>query len=144
MYKIQYCSYMIANRFGKRESFSDQSGNSLSYCVIEPFNITRFSAFFRNRTMPLRRKYFLICGPEICITYGTLPIYRRKRCRSVFSSVSDMISHDFFCDHINRQPYPLLIMFISYERKQFVALYDQTAFFYCLHLSVAELIHIYC
>ena len=132
MYKIPNCSYMITDLFWKRECFSDQTGNSLSDRVIEPLYITCFSALFRNGAMPFRRKYILICWPEIRAAHGKPAINSREwfpKPSATFSfPVSDITSGNFFCVGINYRPDPAIITLIPYGRPYSITLYSETAF----------------
>jgi len=135
--KIPYCSGMIFNFFGKRESSSDQSGNSLSHCVAEPFSITCFSASLSCSTVPFGRKNLFIRGPEIRITDSTLPVNAGQRIPQPLSaftvSAAGIYPGNLFHINIFCRPNQYFTAFVPDKRPHFVSFDGQAAFRHVSH-----------
>jgi hypothetical protein len=66
---------IIFQLFRKRQSFSNQSGDSLSECKVEPFDMTDFFCFLSHSFMSFRWWYFFTGRPEIRVTYRARPVH---------------------------------------------------------------------
>ena len=128
----QYCSYMIFKFFWKGKCFSDESGNSLPHCIIEPLDMTCFSAVFCDGTVTFWRKNSGICLPKICINNSALTIFRRERIPKSFCSFSapaaGVKADNFFCYDINCKLYQILILFIPDIWPNFITFNYETSF----------------
>jgi len=142
MNEIPYSSDMIFDFFGKRQSLSGQSRNSLPHCIVESFYMVCFSALLFYSAMSLGWKNICISRPKIRITNSALTINRRKRIpqplRAFIAAASAIYPGNFFCLYILRKPNPYLISFVPDKGPCLISLNRQPAFTLLSHFHFLE------
>ena len=134
MNEVQNRADVIFNFLRKRQRVSDEARNSLPHRIVKTFDMICKSGFLSDGFMPLNRNNRFICFPKICKTNGALSVNRRhavpQSLGSDSASVTDVNTENFAGISVNRQPNPLLVVFVSNKRPHLVALQDQAIFFF--------------
>jgi len=137
MYEKPYRAYMILHLLREGEGFTHKSGYPLTHRIIETFDITCFSAFFRDGFVTCRRKDPLIRFPKISMNNSALTIYRRNCPPKKFGvfplPATDMRADNFSRVGIDCLPYPYLVLLFADERPHFVTLNRERPFFFFGH-----------
>jgi len=138
MNKKPYRSDMINFFPGKRERFSDRTGNPLPHPAIRALSIISFPGFPPHGTVAVPWKNLIIRLPNIRMNNSALSVntrYRIPQFPGTFPiTASHMNSDDFLCLSIFCQPYPILI---SDKRPHLITSDCQTSF-----LSVCDRDHL--